>query len=46
MFCGGLPSDSGIPRIVYPLARSTLVIGSDIGGLLEHVAAASLVCNS
>lgn len=44
MFCGGLPTDNGIPRMACPFARSTLVIGSDNGGASEHAAAAHPVC--
>jgi hypothetical protein len=45
-FCGGLPTDNGMPRIACPLARSTLVIGSDNGRELEHAAITGLICTS
>jgi hypothetical protein len=46
MFCGGLPTAKGMPRIACPLERSTLVIGSDKGGGFEHAAVVVLMCMS
>lgn len=39
MFCGGVPIESGTPRILCPFDSSTSVIGIDKGCGLLHAAA-------